>query len=27
VYGADIERLRTSILRRFDDAERLPVAA
>ena len=27
VYGADIERLGTSILRRFDDLERLPLAA
>ena len=27
VYGADIERLGTSILRRFDDVEQLPVAA
>jgi predicted metal-dependent enzyme (double-stranded beta helix superfamily) len=27
VYGADIERLGTSILRRFDDVERLPAAA
>src|SRR5688572_14844796 len=27
VYGADIERLGTSILRRFDDVERLPLAA
>ena len=27
VYGADIEKLGTSILRRFDDVEQLPVAA
>jgi 3-mercaptopropionate dioxygenase len=27
VYGADIERLGTSILRRFDDVEQLPAAA
>ncbi len=27
VYGADIERLGTSILRRFDDFEQLPAAA
>ena len=27
VYGADIERLGTSILRRFDDLEQLPAAA
>jgi 3-mercaptopropionate dioxygenase len=27
VYGADIERLGTSILRRFDDVEQLPLAA
>jgi 3-mercaptopropionate dioxygenase len=27
VYGADIERLGTSILRRFDDIEQLPAAA
>jgi predicted metal-dependent enzyme (double-stranded beta helix superfamily) len=27
VYGADIERLGSSILRRFDDLEQLPAAA
>jgi 3-mercaptopropionate dioxygenase len=27
VYGADIERLGSSILRRFDDVEQLPAAA
>jgi predicted metal-dependent enzyme (double-stranded beta helix superfamily) len=27
VYGADIERLGSSILRRFDDVEQLPMAA
>jgi predicted metal-dependent enzyme (double-stranded beta helix superfamily) len=27
VYGADIERLGTSILRRYDDVDRLPAAA